>query len=133
MKYYLDTNTIIYFIKGKYPALVHHFANVPRQSILIPEIVAAEIEYGAQKSTDYKQTIARYKLFTDAFEKVAFTSKATVIYGKVRADLEKSGTPIGPNDLIIAATVMAEDGILVTHNVKEFSRIKGLQVEDWTE
>lgn len=133
MKYYLDTNTIIYYIKGKFPALINHFGSVPRQSILIPEIVLAEIEYGARKSDNYEQTISKYRMFTDSFEKVAFARRASSIYGTIRADLEKKGIPIGPNDLIIASTVLAEDGVLVTHNIKEFGRIPNLRIEDWTQ
>ena len=132
MKYYLDTNIIIYALKGNYPAIEQHFRNTPMESIMIPNIVVAEIEYGAQNSSNYKRNIDKYNQFLDNFNKIGFNEDASKIYGKIRHDLEKNGLPIGPNDLIIASIVLAENGILVTHNTKEFSRIKDLKFEDWT-
>ncbi len=132
MKYYLDTNTIIYAIKGTYPSLVEHFKNVPKESIVIPEIVLAEIEYGARKSNNYNKTIKKYNEFTDYFDIAYFDKNAAVSYGIIRSELEKIGKQIGPNDLIIASIVQANEGILVTHNTKEFERIKELKIEDWT-
>lgn len=132
MKYYLDTNIIIYAINNKFPEIKDHFCNIPAQSIVIPSIVMAEIEYGAKKSYDYEKTINTYRRFTDAFEKAEFSEKSAREYGAVRSYLEKAGTPIGSNDLLIAAIVKAEKGILVTHNVSEFERVPDLQIEDWT-
>lgn len=132
MKYYLDTNTIIYAIKGTYPSLVEHFKNVPKESIVIPEIVLAEIEYGARKSNNYNKTIKKYNEFTDYFDIAYFDKNAAISYGIIRSELEKIGKQIGPNDLIIASIAQASEGILVTHNTKEFERIKELKIEDWT-
>lgn len=132
MKYYLDTNIIIYYLKGTYPQIKPHFLNIASQSIVIPSVVMAEIEYGARKSYDYQKTIQQYKLFTDVFEKASFSQAASFCYGDIRSRLEKEGTPIGANDLMIASIVLADSGILVTHNTKEFGRIPELQVEDWT-
>lgn len=132
MKYYLDTNIIIYAIKGSYPSLIDHFKNVPKESIVIPEIVLAEIEYGARKSSSYDKTIEKYNEFTKYFNIANFDKNAGVSYGIIRSELEKSGHQIGPNDLIIASIVLANDGILVTHNTKEFERVSGLKIEDWT-
>lgn len=133
MIYLLDTNIIIYAMKGQFPAIRQHFAQVPAQSILIPSVVLAEIEYGAQKSTDYTKTITKYKKFTDCFKNIAFEAKDTTAYGLIRRQLEKEGTPIGANDLLIAAIASANNLVLVTHNTREFSRIPGLMLEDWTE
>lgn len=132
MKYYLDTNIIIYAMKNEYPNIKNHFLKVPSSSIVIPNIVLAEIEYGARKSKNYKKTIDVYNQFTNTFEMAEFSIKAVKEYGNIRKDLEKQGKIIGPNDLIIAAIVKSEDGILVTHNTNEFSRVKGLNIEDWT-
>ena len=132
MKYYLDTNIIIYALKNEYPNIKNHFLKVPSSSIVIPNIVLAEIEYGARKSKNYKKTIDVYNQFTNTFEMAEFSIKAVKEYGNIRKDLEKQGKIIGPNDLIIAAIVKSEDGILVTHNTNEFSRVKGLKIEDWT-
>ena len=132
MLYFLDTNIIIYSLKDSFPEIKKHFSDTPFQSIAIPSTVMAEIEYGAQKSFNYASTISKYNKLTDLFEKVSFTNDAAKIYGSIRCYLEKLGTPIGNNDLIIAATVLSQNGILVTHNTKEFSRVPGLRIEDWT-
>ena len=131
MKYYLDTNIIIYALRDSFPGIKEHFMRTPAQSIVIPSVVLAEIEYGARKCTDYTATIDAYNRFTAYFKQAAFTEKAAAYYGEIRAKLESNGTPIGANDLMIAATVMAENGVLVTHNTREFSRIDGLMLEDW--
>ena len=132
MKYYLDTNIIIYAIKGQYPALAEHFRKVAAQSIVIPTVVVAEIEYGARKSKKYVDTINTYCQFMNVFQKAPFSEKAALYYGQIRDDLEKRGELIGPNDLMIASITMAEDGILVTNNVREFERVNGLRIENWT-
>ena len=134
MKFYLDTNTIIYAVKGLFPEIEYHFRHTNAQSIMVPAIVYAEIEYGARKSKDYKSTISVYEKFLNAFKNniAEFNFRAALEYGEIRAELEKEGTPIGPNDLIIASIVRSNGGILVTNNVKEFSRVKGLQIQNWT-
>ena len=132
MKYYLDTNIIIYALKGKYPSIQTHFMRIPPTAIVIPTIVMAEIEYGARRSNNYEETISRYLKFTDIFEKEPFCEKAQSEYGRIRNELEKAGTSVGANDLIIAATVLVGDGILITNNTKEFSRIPGIRLENWT-
>ena len=132
MKYFLDTNIIIYAVKGKFPAIPEHFARVPAASIVVPAMVLAEIEYGARKSRDYNKTIGRYLPFLEPFEVVPFSDAAARSYGEIRSRLEKGGKTIGANNLVIAATVLSEGGILITHNTKEFARIPGLNLEDWT-
>lgn len=133
MKYYLDTNIIIYALKGQYPAIREHFRRTPPAAIMIPSVVMAEIEFGARKSRDYNRTIALYRRFTDAFGKAPFSEKAQAVYGEIRAALEERGEPIGANDLLIAATVLADEGTLVANNVKEFSRVPLLHLENWTQ
>ena len=123
-KYYLDTNIIIYAIKGTYPNMVEDFKKISRESIVIPEIVLAEIEYGARKSNNYNKTIKKYNEFTQYFDTAFFNKGTSNTYGIIRSELEKKDTPIGPNDLIITSIVLANDGILITHNTKEFERVK---------
>ncbi len=132
MLYFLDTNIIIYSLKNSFPSIREHFEATPMQSIVIPSIVLSEIEYGAHKSNDYNKTISIYNKFTSCFESVSFSQNASKTYGSIRSYLESMGTPIGQNDLIIASMVLSKNGILVTHNTKEFSRIPGLKIEDWT-
>lgn len=133
MRYFLDTNIIIYSIKNAYPGIQNHFLKIPSQRISIPSIVTAEIEYGAKKSYDYDKTIRIYRQFMNTFSITGFDDKAAMCYGDIRAYLERSGKMIGPNDMLIAAIVLSEEGILVTHNVKEFSKVPNLKLEDWTE
>ena len=132
MRYLLDTNIVIYALKGTFPALPQHFRSVAAQCIAVPSVVLAKIEYGAQKSHDYAKTIEQYRRFLDAFEPAPFSSRAAICYGRVRAALERQGTTIGANDLLIAATALAEGATLVTHNTREFERVEGLMLEDWT-
>ncbi len=133
MKYFLDTNIISYIIKGKYPEIIGHLKKVPAQSIVIPSVVKAELEFGARNSGRYERIIIPYMQFLEPFDIKDFDSDAAYHYGLIRHSLTEKGTPVGPNDLLIAATVLAENGTLVTHNTKEFSRIEDLRVEDWTE
>ena len=102
----------------------------PRQ-IKIPSIVKAELLYGAHKSEQAKRNKDLVNTFLSIYEIIGFNDEATGIYAKIRSDLEKAGTIIGPNDLIIAATVLATGGILVTNNQNEFQRVSGLRLADW--
>ena len=134
MRYYLDTNTIIYAVNGKYPSILDRIRILPTQSIIIPTVVLAELEYGARRSNSYERAMEIHKKFISQFGKADFNTLASNHYGIIRHQLESKGTIIGPNDLMIAATVMADkEGILITHNTKEFLRVPGLKVEDWTE
>mgnify|MGYP003314473310 CR=1 FL=1 len=132
MRYFLDTNIIIYALKNSYPEIKNHFMRIPSQTISIPSIVIAEIEYGARKSRNYEKTIEIYRQFMNTFSNAEFNEKAAICYGEIRSYLEKKGDLIGPNDMLIASIVLAEEGILVTHNVKEFAKIPNLSIEDWT-
>ena len=133
MNYFLDTNTCIYFLKGTYPALLTKMLSLRPADIKIPAIVKAELVYGAEKSLKRDENLDKIMAFLLPFEIVPFGDSSVLHYGKIRLLLEKSGTPAGPNDLFIAATVLAVNGILVTNNRKEFSRIPGLRLENWIE
>jgi len=129
--YYLDANICIYFLKGKYPSLREKLRVIHPNKIKIPAIVEAEILLSVEKGA---KGIAReaWNKFFGAFEIVSFDEAAARQYAVIRAYLEKRGTPIGPNDLIIAASVLTNNGILITHNTNEFKRVPHLRVEDWT-
>jgi tRNA(fMet)-specific endonuclease VapC len=133
MKYYLDTNICIYFLKGLYPLLLNKiFARSP-DSIKIASIVKAELLYGAEKSRKKDENLDKVNRFLLPYEIVPFDDKAAVRYSGIRAELEKTGVVIGPNDMIIAATVLAGDGILITNNEREFQRVSGLVIENWAQ
>lgn len=133
MKYFLDTNVCIYILKGIYPSVFNKLLSHHPTEIKIPAIVKAELIYGATKSNKSEENLQNITNFLLPFEIVPFDDTASVIYGEIRAELEKKGTPIGPNDLIIASVVLAEQGILITNNVKEFIRIPQLHIENWVE
>lgn len=130
--YYLDTNVIIDIIRGKYPMLKYHFSQMSHSDIAIPAVVVAELEFGSQHSGNYEKNSREAMDVIRNFDIAPFGMNEAIAYGKIRNELSSKGISIGPNDLFIAATVLANDGILVTHNVREFSRISVLNVEDWT-
>lgn len=93
----------------------------------------AELIYGAYKSSKPQRNLKILNDFLQAFHSFYFDDKSAKIYGKIRVELEKSGIPIGPNDLCTASIAMADNLTLVTHNAKEFERINGLILQDWSE
>jgi tRNA(fMet)-specific endonuclease VapC len=129
--YYLDTNTCIYFLKGKFPSILEELKRKSPKEVKIASLVAAELLYGVEKSARNKENAIIYREFLRPFEIVPFDDRSAIEYAKLRFVLEKKGRSIGPNDLIIAATVLARKGTLVTHNIKEFKQVPGLALEDW--
>jgi tRNA(fMet)-specific endonuclease VapC len=113
-----------------YESLQAKLQSIPPSSIKIPAIVEAEILVSVEKGA---KGITRelWNNFFSAFEIIGFDDSAARHYAVIRAYLEKAGKPIGPDDFIIAATVLANNGILVTHNVNEFKRVPNLFIEDW--
>jgi tRNA(fMet)-specific endonuclease VapC len=132
MMHFLDTNICIYFLNGTYEAIGNHFRKISPKEIQIPSIVKAELLFGLEKSKRKNEIKEKYEQFLDAFEIIPFDDSAAYQYANIRFELEKKGNLIGGNDLIIASTVLSRQGILITHNVKEFKRVPGLFVEDWT-
>ena len=133
MSYFLDTNMCIYFLKGLYPKLLSKMLSMHPSDIKVPVIVKAELFYIAEKSGKYDDYIQKISAFLSPFEIVPFGNSAVVHYSNIRVLFEKSGIPIELNNILIAATVLADNGILVTNNHKEFSCIPKLQIENWIE
>lgn len=131
MSYFLDTNVIIDAIRNKNPFIRAHFEKTFSSDIFISSIVVAELEFGAAHSKNYEQNKILFEHFIKEFTIVPFVRDYCAIYGKIRQDLTKIGQNIGLNDLLIASTAIANGGILVTHNVGEFSRIPNIIIEDW--
>jgi tRNA(fMet)-specific endonuclease VapC len=130
--YFLDTNICAFILNGKYPELNERYIEFDRRKIKIPSVVLFELYYGAEKSQKRERNLANIKTFISELEIVPFDNKAAEIAGKIRSDLDKSGQLIGGYDLMIAATALANNGFVVTNNTREFSRINGLSVEDWS-
>jgi tRNA(fMet)-specific endonuclease VapC len=131
MRCFLDTNICVYYLKGISARLRVRLLEHSPADIKIPAIVKAELLLGALKSIRPDDNLVKVLRFLEPFEIVAFDDGATQAYAETRARLEVAGTPIGPNDLIIAAIVLNHDGILITNNQKEFRRVPGLKTENW--
>ena len=129
--YFLDTNTCIYFLNGKYEVIKIKILETPPNDICIPSIVKAELLFGAYKSNNKESIIDKVERFLEPFAITPFTDEMTYIYAEIRSQLEKGGKIIGPNDLLIASIVHFYNGILITNNINEFKRVKNLRVENW--
>ena len=131
MNVMLDTNICIYLIKQAPPALIERFGAFPVGDIGISVITLAELEYGASKSTQPRRNLEALEQFIAPLEVAMFDRQAAVVYGRIRAVLEKKGRPIGAMDLLIAAQGLSLGVRLVTNNEREFRRVPGLRVENW--
>ena len=132
MTYLLDSNICIYFLKGSFPFLRQRLLSHRPAEIAIPSLVKAELLYGAYKSERSTQNEQAVTQFLLPYSVLPFGDLEVIHYAQIRATLESAGTPIGPNDMIIAAIARANEGVLVTHNTSEFGRVPDLNVEDWT-
>lgn len=132
MKYMLDTNICIYTIKHKPPEVIKNFLRHNPDEMCISSITYAELMHGVEKSRAVERNRMAITLFLSAITILPFNQYAAEEYGKVRAELERKGTPIGPMDMLIAGHARAEELVLVTNNAREFFRVENLEVEDWT-
>ena len=129
--FFLDTNTCIYFLNGRFDFVKEKILSTPPNEIQIPTIVKAELLLGAYKSKKRKENTEKVERFLEPFEIIPFIDLITYTYAEIRNEIEKKGEVIGPNDMFIASIVKFHEGILVTNNVNEFARIKGLKIENW--
>ena len=127
----LDTNTCICFLNGRYESIREKLLSTPPNEIGIPAVVKAELLLGAYKSHNRKKNTEKVGRFLEPFEIIPFSDQTTYVYAQIRSEAEKKGAIVGPNDLLIAAIVKFHDAVLVTNNVKEFRRIKGLKIDNW--
>ena len=131
MRYLLDTNICIYIIKKKPESVIKKFEKLKVGSIAISTITLSELYFGVAKSSKPDENLIALQEFISPLEILDFTISDSVIYGKIRNSLEKKGLPIGAMELLIASIAKSNDLILVTNNVKEFSRIEDLKIENW--
>ena len=132
MKFFLDSNICIYFLKGVSARVATRLLACHPDEIRIASMVRAELLYGAERSPKRDQNLEKVRQFLLPFEVIGFGKGEADRYATIRAGLEKEGTPIGPNDLVIAATVLEHEGVLVTNNEREFRRVQGLEIQNWT-
>ena len=131
MKYMLDTNICIYIIKKRPVHVLSHLKKQNIEDVCISSVTLAELEYGVQKSQRIEQNSIALAEFVVPLDIVSFDENAALHLGKIRAFLEKKGTPIGEYDTMIAAHALALQVTLVTNNTKEFKRVPKLSIENW--
>lgn len=131
MKYLLDTNICIYIIKKKPEAVVKKFTKLRPGSVAISSITLSELYFGVVKSSRPNENMIALQEFISPMIVLDFTDQDALFYGKIRAELEKKGKPIGAMDLLIAAIAKSRELVLVSNNLREFSRIADLKVENW--
>ena len=133
MTYLLDSNTWIVYFRQKDPALIQKIRQTAPKDIRLCSVVLGELYFGAFHGSPAKlaKNLALLVQLRQRYLSITYDDSSAEYYGKIRADLAAKGTPIGPNDLMIAAIALAHGLTLVTHNTTEFSRVAGLTLEDW--
>lgn len=132
MTYMLDTNICIYAIKQKPESVIRNILAYDPDELCISSITYAELMHGVEKSQLVEKNRLAMMMFLSPFTVLEFDSKAAEEYGRIRTRLERRGTPIGTMDNLIAGHAMSQGLTVVTNNTREYARIDGLQVEDWT-
>ena len=131
MRYMLDTNICIYAIKHKPEQVFQRLQEHDPSEICISSVTYAELIYGVERSNAVMRNRIALTVLLSNIEVLPFDSLAAENYGKVRAELEKGGTPIGPLDTKIAGHARSLNYTVVTNNTREFERVSGLQLENW--
>ena len=126
----LDTNICIYIINVRPPQVLAKFREQPPGTVSISTITACELAFGVAKSQSERNHRA-LQMFMAPLEVLPFDESVVWEYAKIRSDLERQGQPIGSLDMMIAAHALALGAILVTNNIKEFSRVANLKIENW--
>ena len=129
--YLLDTNICIFAMKNTYPALSQKLFRISPSEIFVSSVTVGELEYGSFKSKWGERTRNITNLFLAAYTVLPFDRDDAEVFGRIRAELAKAGSLIGPYDLQIAAQGLSRGLTVVTHNTGEFSRVPGIILEDW--
>lgn len=128
--YALDTNTLIFFFKGK-GNVARALLEVAPRDVAIPTVVLFELEVGIAGSARPEERRSQLDELLTVVTVLPFDARAARRSAMIRTELAAAGTPIGPMDVLIAGTALANDAILVTHNREEFARVRGLKTRDW--
>ena len=132
LKYLLDTNIVIYTMKNR-PQQVKKRFQQHHGRMGISTVTLGELVFGAEHSQQVERNLADIEALATRLEVLPFDNKAAYHFGQIRATLYRTGQPIGPYDMMIAGHARASGLILITNNVKEFERVPGLLLEDWSE
>jgi tRNA(fMet)-specific endonuclease VapC len=130
LTYMLDTNTCIYVMKD-YPRNLQDKFNSTAEQLCISSITLGELHYGAEKSARRADNLTAIEHFVARLDVLPFDARAAAHNGQLRAELERAGTPCGPHDTQIGGHARSGGLIVVTNNLREFSRMPGLRVENW--
>ena len=130
-QYLLDTDTFSAMVKGQNPAISKRLESLNVGQAALSVVTRGEIAYGVRFMMPKARTLQRINALLDCVPTLAFSAEVALQYAELRAHLRTRGTPIGPNDLWIAAQALTEQCTLVTNNVAEFSRVPKLKLENW--
>ena len=132
MKYLIDTNILIFLCNSKSKALENKFKAHNPRDFAVSSITVGELIYGVNKSLHKDRNLQAILKILSPFTILDFDSSDGWEYGEIRASLEKKGTVIGWNDIMIAAQARRRGLVVITNNIGEYKRVVGLQIEDWT-
>lgn|SRR3990167_11376415 len=131
MIHMLDTNICVYIMNDKPAHVAERLRAFSLNDIAISSIVLSELSFGVYKSTHFKRNLALLESFIKPIQVISYDNVAAFQYGELRTELEREGAPIGQLDMMIAAHALSLSATLVSNNLKEFSRVKGLRCENW--
>ena len=131
MKILLDTDICIYAINRRDPKPLERLRSYTIGEVGVSAITYAELRFGVENSARPAENLERLERFLLPLEVMPFDAEAGRIYGRVRTQLKRDGSPIGNNDLLIACHALSLDVAVATNNLREFDRVEGLRVEQW--
>lgn len=131
-EYMLDTDTCAFILRKSSPVLLDRIQSVPLAQQCMSVVTLAELLYGIQVSSKKKANREAVDALTRHVNVIDWTKEAAAHYAEIRADLKKKGQQLGANDLLIAAHARSLGAVIVTNNVKDFGRVKGLKLENWS-
>jgi len=131
IRYMLDTDACIALIKNRPVSMLSRLSHLTPEEVGISGIVAAELWFGVANSQKKKKNASALKDFLEFVTLLDWPCEASMLYGQIRAQLQKTGKPIGAMDLLIASHARYIDAVLVTNNTREFERVPDLKIENW--
>ena len=131
MRYMLDTNVCIDYLKGNSNNIRDRIISAPDDTLCISAITFSELMFGVENSSNREKNLVALNFFLLKIDIVPYDDQAAAAYGEIRKQLKQKGNLIGGMDMLIAAHARASDSVLVTHNTREFNRVQGLRIEDW--